>query len=243
MATKKYVSLERLQEYHALLEDHIATGDDSVKLYADGLAAGKADKEHIHDDIYYTEAEIDTKLEAVNASIAGITSGSTKVQDAVHADSSTSADEATHAATADNATEANHAISADSATKATQDAAGNVITETYETKTDASAKLDEAKEYADNAVAAVKNDLLNGAGEAYDTLKELGDLISENVDAIQALETVATGKADKEHTHILSEITDFETITFDEIDEICGFVTEGALLETDVDELMAQLED
>lgn len=41
----------------------------------------------------------------------------------------------------------------------------------------------------------VKNELLNGAGEAYDTLKELGDLINENVDAIDALETIAAGKA------------------------------------------------
>lgn len=48
---------------------------------------------------------------------------------------------------------------------------------------------------------AVKNDLLNGAGTAYDTLKELGDLIDDNQDAIGALETVAAGKADKEHNH------------------------------------------
>lgn len=48
-----------------------------------------------------------------------------------------------------------------------------------------------AKTYTDN----VKNDLLNGAGEAYDTLKELGDLIDDNTDAIDALEIVATSKA------------------------------------------------
>lgn len=45
--------------------------------------------------------------------------------------------------------EAEHAVSADSAVKATQDANGNVIAETYETKTDAASKLEEAKEYAD----------------------------------------------------------------------------------------------
>ena len=64
-----------------------------------------------------------------------------------------------------------------------------------ETKTDASAKLAEAKTYADNAATKVKNDLLNGAGTAYDTLKELGDLIDDNVDAIDALEKVAATKA------------------------------------------------
>ena len=49
--------------------------------------------------------------------------------------------------------------------------------------------------YADNAANQVKNDLLNGAGGAYDTLKELGDLIDTNVDAIEALEQVAISKA------------------------------------------------
>lgn len=93
------------------------------------------------------------------------------------------------------------ATSATSATKATQDGSGNTITSTYETKSDASTKLTEAKTYADNAVATVKNDLLNGAGAAYDTLKELGDLIVDNQDAIDALETVAASKADKSHTH------------------------------------------
>ena len=47
----------------------------------------------------------------------------------------------------------------------------------------------------DESAENVKNDLLNGAGDAYDTLKELGDLINENVDAIDALETIAAGKA------------------------------------------------
>jgi hypothetical protein len=53
----------------------------------------------------------------------------------------------------------------------------------------------------DASAEAVKNDLLNGAGTAYDTLKELGDLIDDNQDAIEALEIVATNKADKEHNH------------------------------------------
>lgn len=90
---------------------------------------------------------------------------------------------------------ATSSTSADSATTATKDASGNIITSTYETKTSASTKLSEAKTYADNAATAVKNDLLNGAGTAYDTLKELGDLIDDNTDAIDALETVAASKA------------------------------------------------
>ena len=40
------------------------------------------------------------------------------------------------------------------------------------------------------AAAAVKNELLNGAGTAYDTLKELGDLIVNEQNAISALNTL-----------------------------------------------------
>ena len=94
---------------------------------------------------------------------------------------------------------------ATSATIATQDSNKNDIVSTYETKSAASSKLTEAKTYADNvattAANKVKNDLLNGAGGAYDTLKELGNLIDDNTDAIDALEIVATNKADKIHTH------------------------------------------
>lgn len=43
------------------------------------------------------------------------------------------------------------------------------------------------------AKQAVKNDLLGGAGAAYDTLKELADLIDANKTAIDALKEVAVG--------------------------------------------------
>ena len=166
---------------------------------------GKSDSGHTHDDRYYTETEIDTKLSVVNTSIDNIKSGEIVVKESEHAGS---ADSAT------TANSANHATSADSATKATQDASGNVITTTYETKTDATAKLTEAKNYADSAASSaantVKNDLLNGAGEQYDTLKELSDLINENTDALDALETIATGKADKTHTHAISDVTNLQ---------------------------------
>lgn len=104
-----------------------------------------------------------------------------------------------------------HAMVADNATQTTQDASGNIITETYETKNDASTKFEEAKTYADNAAIAVKNDLLNGAGTAYDTLKELGDLIDDNTDAIGALETVAAGKANAEHTHVIADVNGLQS--------------------------------
>lgn len=62
------------------------------------------------------------------------------------------------------------------------------------------------EEFVNQAVETVKNDLLNGAGEAYDTLKELGDLIDENQDAIGALEIIATNKADKVDVYTKTEI-------------------------------------
>lgn len=73
------------------------------------------------------------------------------------------------------------------------------------------ATLEQAESYASTAAATVKNELLNGAGEAYDTLKELGDLIDDNQDAITALEKVATGKADVGHIHAISDVTDLQT--------------------------------
>ena len=78
------------------------------------------------------------------------------------------------------------------------------------TTTNISNALNTAKEYTDTEVAelktyseqyatGIKNDLLNGAGGAYDTLKELGDLIDDNTDAIDALDKVAASKAPINH--------------------------------------------
>lgn len=179
MSDKKYVSLNRLTEYDSLIKQTIA---DSV--------GTKADKGHNHNDIYYTESEINTKISTINTSISNITNGTTKVAKAASADSATSAS---------------------SATKATQDGNGKVISSTYETKSDASAKLAEAKTYADSAATKVKNDLLSNAGSAYDTLKELGDLIDDNTDAISALETVAAGKANASHTHTIANVSGLQS--------------------------------
>ena len=108
----------------------IANRPADAKAVGDALAL-KAAATHDHNDVYYTESEIDSKL----------------------------------------------------ATKSNTDHKHDDL---YDAK---------------GAAAQVKNDLLNGAGAAYDTLKELGDLIDTNVDAIEALNTVAAGKADKEHNH------------------------------------------
>lgn len=98
-------------------------------------------------------------------------------------------------------------IAADTPTDSLTIVAGDNITITPDVATDkftiSTDALSEAKKYADD----IKNELLNGAGEAYDTLKELGDLIVEQKDAIKALENIATEKADKVHTHTISDVT------------------------------------
>lgn len=75
----------------------------------------------------------------------------------------------------------------------------------------ADSALASAKTYADNAANTVKNDLLNNAGAAYDTLKELGDLIDDNKDAIDALEEIAAGKANATHSHAISDVTGLQS--------------------------------
>ena len=72
------------------------------------------------------------------------------------------------------------------------------------------------EEYVKAATEDLKNEILDGVGEDYDTLKELVDLINENQDAIGTLEDIATGKADKEHTHEISEVNGLQ----DELDTV-----------------------
>ena len=52
------------------------------------------------------------------------------------------------------------------------------------------------KSYVTEQTTELKNELLNGAGPAYDTLQELGELIDENTDALEALNAVAAAKQD-----------------------------------------------
>ena len=158
--------------------------------------------------------------------IGTITTGNIVVKEATHA---TSADNATHSSTAN---EANHAVSADTATNATnaehassattaetadeanhamyadiatKDAEGNVITDTYETKTDAESKLLEAKAYADQ----IKSDIYGGVpSETLDTLTELATAFEENEEVVEALNAAITTKADVNHTHSWNDLED-----------------------------------
>lgn len=55
------------------------------------------------------------------------------------------------------------------------------------------------------AKQSVKNDLLGGAGEAYDTLKELADALVTNKDAITALQQIAQGHVQFDKAQALND--------------------------------------
>lgn len=57
--------------------------------------------------------------------------------------------------------------------------------------TSASANTVYSSTKVNDLIIAAKNELLNGAGTAYDTLKELGDLINANKDTISSLQQLA----------------------------------------------------
>lgn len=70
------------------------------------------------------------------------------------------------------------------------------------TKTYSSQKVDSQ---ITAAKQSVKNDLLGGAGEAYDTLKELADALVTNKDAITALQQIAQGHVQFDKAQALND--------------------------------------
>lgn len=175
----------------------------------------KADSNHLHDDVYYTETEIDALLEGKankthNHNDLYDTKGSAntaeqnakKYVDELIANSTLKEHNHVAGDITDFSDAVNVLIENKNYSNLIESAKDEAIAAAAEdAATKANNALDTAKSYADNAASTVKSDLLNGAGAAYDTLKELGDLISENVDAIEALKIVAYSKADANHTH------------------------------------------
>ena len=154
--TKKYLDQEGVAHLWSKINMQDYPNNELLIGVIEAIDETKADAVHSHDDLYYTESEVDAKIDALSGQIYGNSSGDVVVAQA---------EEAYHAIAADNANEANYAVTADSAnsctgnaataTKATQDADGNVITTTYETKSDAESKLAEAKEYTDDAILGI----------------------------------------------------------------------------------------
>lgn len=102
----------------------------------------------------------------------------------------------------------------DSNIEAISEGFSNVISQMYGsdlTEDGAPTIREIANSEATTAADQVKNDLLNGAGAAFDTLKELGDLITNNQEAIDALETIASGKANSSHTHVIADVSGLQS--------------------------------
>lgn len=171
----------------------------------------KADKTHVHDDRYYTEEEIDGAL-------ANFTNGTVTVKEAEHA---ASANTATSATNANHAITADSAVSADSATKATQDANGNVITSTYETKADATTKLSEAKAYTDektNVLASTSSvntsiSTHNTSTEAHNDIRVLISQLSTKVNNFLDVDDTKTDELSEILTLINNNKGTLESLT------------------------------
>lgn len=230
MATKKYLTYSGLEEYDGLIKTEIAEGDASVKSYVDTEVAKKANSSHNHDDRYYTESEVDTKISGVNTSISNHTGNSDIHVTTANKSNWNSAYTHSTSAHAPSNAQANviESIKVNGTAQTITSKSVNITVPTtaaevgaassdhkhdtlYDTKGAASTAEANAKAYADTAATKVKNDLLNGAGTAYDTLKELGDLIDDNADAIEALETIASGKADATHGHAISDVSGLQS--------------------------------
>lgn len=229
---KKYMSLERLTEYDELIKGKIAAGDDSVKSYVNTELAKKASSSHNHDDRYYTETEVDTKISGVNSTISTHTGNSDIHVTTTNKSNWNSAYTHSTSAHAPSNAEKNIIVgiqkngtdlTVNSSTRKVNITVPTTAAEVgaatsdhkhddlYDAKGAAAGALSSAQAYADSAATKVKNDLLNGAGTAYDTLKELGDLIVDNADAIDALETIASGKADATHSHAIADVSGLQS--------------------------------
>ena len=148
----------------------------TIDLTPDSLGLSAAG--HNHDDIYYTETEINTKLgevqddiqSAVDGYEGAISAAKSELQDAIN-------DEATSRVNADNALDAR-------LDKLEGSGAGSVAK-----------ALSDAKSYADTKVAA----LVDSAPGTLDTLNELAEALGNDPNFATTIATQIGEKADKSH--------------------------------------------
>ena len=201
MAEKKYVGTEALARLiaqlkagfapinhtHDSIPEHEHVLEDIIDYAVDDIMSDTSTNPVQNNVICSAlSSNFDALKAYTDEEVAKITSGTTVIKEAEQAWTANRANNATNANHAEEADNAKHAETADSATKATQDASGNVITSHYETKADASAKLAEAKSYADGIVSG-KADSANslagyGIEDAYDK-PTIDSLLSGKADA------------------------------------------------------------
>ena len=137
------------------LKQLVEANEDSIKANADTLSnkADRTELESINNSITSLSNENSAQNDKITAVITEVygtkaTTGKSRL-DKIE-------DGTTTVKKAESAGSATSATTAGSATKAIQDASGNVITSTYETKTDAASKLANAQTYAEEQAAAVQ---------------------------------------------------------------------------------------
>lgn len=211
MATKKYLSLERLTEYDELIKSEIESGDASVKSYVDTELAKKASSSHSHAISEVTNLQTKLDEKATQANLAAHTGDST-----IHVTSGNKTNwnsAYTHSTSAHAPSNAEKNIiigiqkngtdlTVNSSTRKV-----NIIVPTtaadigaspsthkhdndYDAKGAADTALASAKSYADEKVA----NLLDNSTDAVDSIMELAEAMKNNADAIDALEDVAASK-------------------------------------------------
>lgn len=211
-----YVTIEQLSDKADINHDH----DDKYytiqaideKIYdINAELKNKADADHTHGGEYYTKNEIDEQIGDINNNISDKADvGHTHDEYYTIAEINTKIDAINNSikdkASADHTHDGVYA-NIDHNHNDIYSVVGHTHDNEYYTEYEIDLKIDETKAYADG----IKNELLNGAGDAYDTLQELGALIDVNVDAIDALEIVATGKADKIHYHAITDVSGLQS--------------------------------
>ena len=240
MATKKYFTDESLSALINQIKTSDAESLASAKAYIDTEVAKKANSSHTHDDRYYTESEVDTKISGVNSTISTHT-GNTTVHitssERTNWNSAYTHSTSTHAPsnaerniivgiqkngtdlTVNSSTRKVNITVPTTAAEIGAAASGHNHDGVYDTKGSANSALASAKTYSDTNLATAKSyadekiaALLDGASDiTLDSIKELADAIKENDSAIDALNDIASGKANATHTHAISDVTGLQT--------------------------------
>ena len=209
----------------------------ATESYVDEAVLSKADAVHAHDDKYYTESEIDSKLDE-KADISSIPTGLSDL-----------ADDATHRVVTDAEKEAWNAKSDfsgsynDLSDKPTIPSIEGLATTTY-----VDDQIADANTYTDDKIAL----LLNNSSEAVDSIMELATAMDENEDVVAALESAIGTKVDKVEGMGLSsnDFTDEEktklnspvptdNVVHGEAQELLSNIIETYILSIDYGKLLA----
>lgn len=193
MAIKKYLSLDRLEEYDALIKQEIAegdanvnstitnhTGNTTVHITANERTNWNAAKTHA--DSAHAPSNAERNI------IVGIQKNGTDL-------------------TVDSSTRKINITVPTTAAEVGAAPAGHNHDSAYDAKGSSASALSSANDYTDQEIAK----LLNNSTEAVDSIYELRDAMEDNSDAIAALESIAAGKANATHSHAISDVTNLQS--------------------------------